>query len=812
MKKKKQIIILVCILMAIIIAAGAFTYYSRSNGFTNNAGEMKNRAEEFYKKGDLSKAIYQLEMYCDRNETDALAAMTLGDWFSEYGDNVQAVKYYNKSMALIAAEDKASIYANGGEVVPDNSGYTIDVTPVVKTTNRMRLVISGENLTPKRVEKGLVDNSTDKLKNTETCKTTGWFYISPKMKKLTMSGDFNTAVWQFQTSDGEYLIQDNKLDYKKLESVRFTNHSIDTVSVPENAFRARVTFFDSEITDSEAKGSEVLITVGDVPDGYTNYVTQVFAIPDLSKGESVSFSDGAWKLKSKIGEKKLDLKAPVLKKGMYCYVIGDLCGKVKIDYNKANSEITIDKTKIYGVRFSNAGTKSACIRTDDAAGMNFDYKVGSNWVQGTGNDFDKAYPWSDMKLCNVSENSNGEKTVVYSDENGFSADGSKGNVMVEIPKFYIRRAVAGNTEEIRISGSKHEGFSVEPVFLDDNGNELDKVYVSAYLGSEENNKIVSKSNSYPVLMLKYDQTLEMAKNNGGGFKEMNYAMVSALQKLFLVETGTIDSSSIFAGDTFKYYFSESDTAKKTGNIIESAKSTNSVKITKNIGTEKISEGSSIVIFDGWDNYSNTKSIKRQVTRVIEGEEELTVEFDGAPVTVTKDKTAISNIPERTGKTSSINYCTGTLEGDEGKMSFKYRNIENLYGSALIMLDDDSYVKDNKLYVKYGYDTVMINDNIVAQKKDLSNYDNVNRAACVRKMTYDSEHPFAMLPSAVGGGASSLSGYGDFWQYSGAPGAETHLCYGGADDNARIAGVFQLRALFMGKRFRLGFCSARIMYK
>ena len=812
MNMKKKIIILVAVIAAVGIAAGSFTILKRANNITNSVEQMKQKAEDFYRKGDLSKAIYQMAMYCENNDADAEAVVKLGDWYGESGDDNNAQKSYKKAIDILAEADDTSIYANSGAKAPDNNGFTIEISPAVRYTKNMKLVFTGENITPAKTADGKVDSNTPKLKNTDSYKTTGWFYVSPQMKNLTLSGDFNTAIWQFQTFNDDYLVQNNNLNYKKNQSVRFDNNSYDTVSVPDKTFRARVTYFDKEITDSEAKGKDILITAGKIPDGYTDYKNQVFSIPDLSQGDSVTFADGEWKLKTTDGEKKLNLDAPVIGKGMYCYVVGDLCGKVKINYKKADEAAVGDKSKIYGVKFSNVGTVSSCERKNDSAGMNFDYKIGSEWALGTGNDFDKAYPWCDMKLCAVTEDSDGKKQVVYSDEKEFAADGSKGNVMVEIPKFYIRRVVSDRAEAIYVSGMRHEGFSVEPVFRDSNGDELDKVYVSAYFGSEQDGKIVSKSNAYPVLMLKYKQTLDMARQNGGGFSEMSFSMVSALQKLFLVETGTIDSSSIIAGDTFKYYFTESDSKEKSGYAYESDEKTNSIKVYRTIGTEKITEGSDIVIFDGWDDYSNAKSVKRGVTAVSQNEEYIKIEFDGDPINVNKDKTAVSNIPEKTGKTESIDYCTGTLNGETGKVSFKYRNIENLYGSALVMLDNDAYVKDKRLYIETGDDTISVNDDIVVQDKDLSDYTDVNTNECVRKMTFDSSYPSAMLPSAVGGGASSLSGYGDFWQYTGAKNTQYNLCYGGADDNARIAGVFQLRALFMGERYRIGFVSARIMYK
>ena len=419
-----------------------------------------------------------------------------------------------------------------------------------------------------------------------------------------------------------------------------------------------------------------------------------------------------------------------------------------------------------------------------------------------------------MKLCNVKVDYDGNESITMEGEKGFKIDGSNGNVMVRIPKFYSMRIVKNNCEYLWISGSAHEGYSVDPIFENDDGSYADYVYISAYFGAENNNKIISVSGSYPTLMLTYGETLEYASNNGSGFSEMNFLMCQALQKLFVIETGTLDSSSIFAGDTQKYYYYDSKEVKDSGYAAESAKNTNTIRIYNNYNTVKIGVGSSIAIFNGWKSYKNNNGTQREVTKIKKTDEYIDVTFDGKPMNIEKNKTAISNIPSKTGKTDVIDYCTGTLEGSDGQKSFKYRNIENLYGSALVMLDDDAYAMDGYFYYYSGSGTLnKIDSPIANQPIVLNDYNSANTKMCIKEMTYDEDNPLIMVPSVTGKGASSYGYYGDAWMYENKnDGAGKYLLFGGADDNARLAGIFQLRALIAGEESSGSFYSARIMYK
>ena len=98
----------------------------------------------------------------------------------------------------------------------------------------------------------------------------------------------------------------------------------------------------------------------------------------------------------------------------------------------------------YGVRW--AGTSSTvCERLGNAVGLIANAHKGS--TQSVRNDFDNIYPWSDIKTCNIDADGN---VLAYLGEPSFARDGTNGDVMVEIPKFYYRRIKTGTAEEFWI--------------------------------------------------------------------------------------------------------------------------------------------------------------------------------------------------------------------------------------------------------------------------------------------------------------------------------------------------------------------------
>lgn len=93
--------------------------------------------------------------------------------------------------------------------------------------------------------------------------------------------------------------------------------------------------------------------------------------------------------------------------------------------------------------------------------------------------FDYHSIWGNIRRCNLADD--GTVNAYYGDSS-FETDGSNGQVMVEIPKFYYKSYNSGTTYRWWISPIAKEGFTVHPAFVSDSV-EYDHRYIGAFEGS-----------------------------------------------------------------------------------------------------------------------------------------------------------------------------------------------------------------------------------------------------------------------------------------------------------------------------------------
>lgn len=138
------------------------------------------------------------------------------------------------------------------------------------------------------------------------------------------------------------------------------------------------------------------------------------------------------------------------------------------------------------------------IETEDVLGITMDYKnktctrIAGAKNLTAGADFDKFSMYGGRKRCNVSDG--GTINAYYGDE-GYTEDGSNGQVMVYQPKFYYLvcpleydRQETGYGYHLRkanyyVSETQRAGFKLHPAFYDASGNAIDYIMLSAYEGS-----------------------------------------------------------------------------------------------------------------------------------------------------------------------------------------------------------------------------------------------------------------------------------------------------------------------------------------
>lgn len=422
------------------------------------------------------------------------------------------------------------------------------------------------------------------------------------------------------------------------------------------------------------------------------------------------------------------------------------------------------RNKIYGIKIDNSLAQSNVTRIADAVGLHNDYVIGNAFQLNNGtNDFDSIFPWCEMKLCNV-KIVNGIKIVTYQGESGFTRDGTNGDVMVEIPKFYSMRIVNGSTEDILISGQKYSGFEVEPVFIDSNGKELNYVYCGVYLTHVENGTLTSKSGELPTTNLSLNQYRQC---NGEMY---DFAMLQCLQKLMSIEMCSLDIQSMLGGLSWLPY--EDVKAYESATSVNSAYFYSNELVDQNY--DHLYKVDYLYIGEGISITNNAGIVEnRKITalgEVISYQEGNTnrhrrlVTFSGNPVNLTADTTLLTGHGQESGLSDALAYHTGRVGINEYATAdqFKYRNIEGLWGNCGEYMDGIR-VKNAEYYVTFDQ----------SKYSNISNYAKLsyNAINCVdivhkynwkyiviKQAGFDRRHPNVNLPISVTGYAAVLPIY------------------------------------------------------
>ena len=146
------------------------------------------------------------------------------------------------------------------------------------------------------------------------------------------------------------------------------------------------------------------------------------------------------------------------------------------------------------------------------------------------------------------------------------ADSVDGQVMVEVPAFYLRYGYSGTEHTWDISFVPMDGFSLHHAFIK-NGVAVPYRYSSAYEGSmwdasagamvpdaniedaytiAEGDLLCSVSGQYPKTNETRDEFRNLATRRGTGWRQFDYDLASAIQLLILVEYADFNSQSMIS--------------------------------------------------------------------------------------------------------------------------------------------------------------------------------------------------------------------------------------------------------------------------
>ena len=399
------------------------------------------------------------------------------------------------------------------------------------------------------------------------------------------------------------------------------------------------------------------------------------------------------------------------------------------------------------------------IETEDVLGITMDYKnktctrIAGAKNLTAGADFDKFSMYGGRKRCNVSDG--GTINAYYGDE-GYTEDGSNGQVMVYQPKFYYLvcpleydRQETGYGYHLRkanyyVSETQRAGFKLHPAFYDKNGNEVDYILMSACEGCIYD----TSANAY----LKNDEQVMDASK---------------------------DKFSSIAG------------ARPASGVSQNLTRPNIEQLAKNRG-------------EGWHSFGIKTASMEQLLMIVEmGMMNLQTAIGHGVVNLpwTTGSDTTSSYAGATGSTASLGNGTGratettTYEGGvatkntaDGKTSICYRGVENFWGNIWkFAYGINFYCEVGKPFLGY-----VCKDFNYAESKRTDNYENIGFAlpsenGYVSAMGYSTNYDWLFLPSEVKGN-SSLP-VGDYYYQNNTWDGYRIARLGGSWSNGSSAGGF-----------------------
>lgn len=319
---------------------------------------------------------------------------------------------------------------------------------------------------------------------------------------------------------------------------------------------------------------------------------------------------------------------------------------------------------IYGVEFT--GSPSAGTRTGAAA--DFVFTPGTDTSAGQ-NDFDGVYPWAGMRRCCCTLNADGTVTVnAYKGQPGYIEDGTNGEVLVEVPLFYVSGMLDVNP---RVSAVPMPGFRAPRKFRNADGSLKQKCYLPAFPGSiGADGKLHSIAGVVSTGSRTISQFLAAARLWGETYCINTSADFEVLAYLMIVVYGTRNVQSKINGCVSLY----------STNIAITGARTDEAAVTVAKGVLEVGN----VISIGTGAEDSSVASQRIVTAIeaIDGDTaNVKASFSGDAVTTTTDH-KVWRIMQSTGTANSvISTCGSPVSNSDGKHSFVFYGVENpLYGN------------------------------------------------------------------------------------------------------------------------------------
>ena len=169
-----------------------------------------------------------------------------------------------------------------------------------------------------------------------------------------------------------------------------------------------------------------------------------------------------------------------------------------------------------------------------------------NSISVTTEDFDNHAVWGELKRCTLADNGSVNHYGANPRGDGLDLTGADGQVMVEIPKFYVMSlSPAPNVYQWWVSPVPKTGFELHPGFLQRGGIERDNIYYGAY--EAHWNAGTAKLESITGATVDNNKTIATFRTNaaarGPRWGITNIWALSAVQLLYYIEYANANSQA-----------------------------------------------------------------------------------------------------------------------------------------------------------------------------------------------------------------------------------------------------------------------------
>jgi len=385
--------------------------------------------------------------------------------------------------------------------------------------------------------------------------------------------------------------------------------------------------------------------------------------------------------------------------------------------------------EIFGVKWDKSANPTLT-RTDDAVGLTANAGVGYGSVT---NDFDKLPIFGEIE----------------------QVEDSLGNVFMKVPKFYCRDTDGTSHKQMQVSKRRYSGFYLPYLFWDfTNNTELDYALIGKHLGSlGTGNKLESKPNQYPLINKNIVEFRTYAKNNNvdglTGYQQNDIHWIDLLRKLAFIEFATLDIQAIMKGYTEGQY-----TATHLATVTETG--VNRI-VVANAHADLYRVGQAISV--GTSQGGNQIFYGRTITSIdVYDESNKAITFDGGAVDITTGN-YLYNTGYKTGFSSQLLASSGSIVANDGKYPCVYRGIESPFGDVWEFIDGLN-INDGQAWVCKN--AANYASNLFASPYEQLGYVNYNTNGYIQSMGFDSNFPFAQLPTAITGSTTPTQYYGDYY--------------------------------------------------